>query len=304
MSDQPPNKNLGNTRPFTQPLKRDTGFLQPESDRETPTLDFMWSVRFHIGDTEITRQIKMTEKLVIGRADEDYMPDIDLMPYGALERGISRRHATITAGNDYLLVTDLDSTNGTRLNGHSLRPEEPYRLDHGDKISLGVIEVRVEFAMVPFHEGINVAQGGTGSLTPLDQAEAENVSDRPILIVEDDHSVAQLLLDLLETLNYKAYSVNSVGEAMRYIAQNLPRAVLLDLRMPDYDGIEVCKMLRDDMHTRNLPIFVLSGESDPNKIQAVLDAGADVFMGKPVGLNELVEALKKYVGAPQLKKKD
>jgi CheY-like chemotaxis protein len=74
--------------------------------------------------------------------------------------------------------------------------------------------------------------------------------------------------------------------------------------MPDYDGIEVCKMLRADMNTRNLPIFVLSGESDPDKIQTVLDAGADVFMSKPVGLNELVEALKKYVGAPQIKKKD
>ncbi len=304
MSDESSKRNLGNTRPFTQPLKRDTGILKPETDQTTPTLDFMWSVRFHVGDTEITRQIKLTEKLVLGRADEDYTPDVDLIPFGALERGISRRHATITAGNDYLLVTDLDSTNGTRLNGYSLRPNEPYRLDHGDKISLGVIELRVEFAMVPFHEGISVAKGGTGSLAPVDQSEAEEIYDRPILIVEDDKSVSQLLMDLLETLNYKAHSVHSVAEAMRFIAQNLPRAVLLDLRMPDYNGIEVCKMLRDDMNTRSLPIFVLSGESDPAKIQAVLDAGADVFMSKPVGLNELVEALKKYVGAPQANSKN
>jgi CheY-like chemotaxis protein len=287
------------TRRFTPPQKLDTGTLKPLETPDKPTLNFKWSVKFNAGPKSLSFHISLSDKLIVGRADDDAQVDIDLNPFGAPERGVSRRHAAISATTDYLLVTDLDSTNGTRLNGHMLRPNEPYRLDHGDRLSFGILDVRVEFTMVPFHEGIKLAKTGTGSLASLDAAEAEELYSRPILIVEDDRSVANLLNDLLETLNYKSHTVHRVSEAMRFIAEQLPRAVLLDLRMPDYSGLEVCKMLRADMNTRNLPIFVLSGESDPEEIKSVLDAGADVFLSKPVGLNELVQALRKYVGNPK-----
>lgn len=284
------------------PILPQTDSLKPETPQTTPTLDFSWSVQFILKDnTKIPFRIRLSEQFIVGRGDEDeeYQPEINLASYGAAENGVSRRHAVITASTDYLLIADLDSTNGTRLNNHVLRPNQPYRLDHGDTIMLGNLQIRVEFKMVPIHEGLKVEHSGTGSAVKLDENESKDVKSRSILIVEDDQGVANLLADLLDTLKYKHHTVHRVADAMRYIASNVPRAVLLDLRMPDYSGIEVVKMLRSDMDTRALPIFVLSGSSDKHEIQAVLDAGADVFLGKPVGLNELIEALQKFVGDPE-----
>jgi CheY-like chemotaxis protein len=284
------------------PLLPQTDTLKPETPKTTPTLDFSWSVQLILKDnTKIPFRIRLSEQFLIGRSDEeeDYKPEINLAKHGAAEHGVSRRHAAITASTDYLLITDLDSTNGTRLNNHVLRPNQPYRMDHGDTIMLGNLQLRVEFNMVPIHEGLKVEHSGTGSSVKLDQDESKDVKSRAILIVEDDQGVASLLEDLLDTLKYKHHTVHRVADAMRYIAKDVPRAVLLDLKMPDYSGIEVVKMLRGDMDTRALPIFVLSGSSDTREIQAVLDAGADVFLGKPVGLNELIEALQKFVGDPE-----
>lgn len=284
------------TRPFLT-NKSDTDSLSPEKEQKVPTLAQQWSVRFKIENKEILFKIGMSEELIIGRSDDDYQPDIDLAPFGALERGVSRQHAQVSASSDYLLITDLGSTNGTRLNSHKLRANEPYRLDHGDMVSVSGLEFIAEFTMVPIHEGLTLERSGTGSQTAIDDEEAQEIASRPILIVEDDVSVSQLLADVLDMMNYKSHQVHNVTQAMRYIATNLPRAVLLDLRMPDFNGIEVCQMLRQDLGTRHLPIFVISGASDEEEIKAVLAAGADVFLSKPVGINELIDAVNKYVGS-------
>lgn len=282
------------TRPLPGTDKA-TGNLQPAPPPAPPTLHISWSVRFRVGEDELLCRISLDDAAIIGRSDDDFTPDIDLAPYDALNEGVSRRHARLTASSDYLLLTDLDSTNGTAINGHRLRAGEPYRLDHGDEVTIGNIALTVEFTLVPVHAGIKKSQGGTGSQVSLDEEEAQAMAERPILIVEDDESVSQLLADLVETLNYRSHQVHSVAEALRFIAAELPRAVLLDLRMPDDNGIEVCQMLRRDMGTRHLPIFVISGASDEEEIQAVLNAGADVFLSKPVGMNELVEALNRFI---------
>ena len=76
---------------------------------------------------------------VLGRADNTstQKPDLDLTPYGALEKGVSRIHAAICRNDDTLTLVDKGSANGTHLNGQRLVPDQPRVLRDGDEIRLG-----------------------------------------------------------------------------------------------------------------------------------------------------------------------
>ena len=68
--------------------------------------------------------------------------------------------------------------------------------------------------------------------------------------------------------------------------------------MPDFPGIDICRMIRSDLSRQTLPVFILSKVSKDEDIKSAMDAGATLFLSKPVGMNELVEALNTYVGDP------
>ncbi len=80
---------------------------------------------------------------VIGRGDpsEGYIPQIDFTAFGAKDFGISRRHATLTPDAEGLLLCDLNSLNGTFVNGVSLQANEPRRLQPGDEIRFGSLRM-------------------------------------------------------------------------------------------------------------------------------------------------------------------
>lgn len=79
------------------------------------------------------------EGYVIGRTDEtsDYAPDIDLAEHGGREQGVSRRHAALVRYRGTIHIVDLNSVNGTYLNGRRLQPDMPYPLNAGDSLKLG-----------------------------------------------------------------------------------------------------------------------------------------------------------------------
>ncbi len=83
---------------------------------------------------------------VLGRESQGQTPpDIDLTPHGGREKGVSRRHAMLRVDGKQLLLMDLNSANGTKLNGETLRPQEPVRLLDGDEIRLGKLSLRIYF---------------------------------------------------------------------------------------------------------------------------------------------------------------
>lgn len=71
--------------------------------------------------------------------------EIDLTPYGALDRGVSREHAKLHLENDHLYVTDLNSTNGTYLAGNKIEPFKPELLRKGDELMVGRLAIQVMF---------------------------------------------------------------------------------------------------------------------------------------------------------------
>lgn len=289
-----------NTRRLTPQQRPPTGNLRPATGQTKDLPSLPWMVRFEILGQSLAIQLAVPSKIVIGRTDPDTntTADIDLSPFRGLESGVSRRHAEIQASEQHLLIVDLGSTNGTRLNGHRLLAHEPYRLRHGDTLSVGLSELKVYFTMQPVHEGVKVSKNTTPPALVQEEEETEEIGPRRILVVDSDFEMAEALHGLLDGLGYSVTVMSSAGDAMRNIASQLPHALFVDLDMPDFPGIDICRMIRSDLSRRKLPVFILSKASNDEDIQAAMEAGATLFLSKPVGMNELVEALNNYVGNP------
>ena len=110
-----------------------------------------------------------------------------------------------------------------------------------------------------------------------------------ILLIEDDKPIQNFLKSSLQSKGYKVLAVDSGEAGLSQAAMHVPDLVLLDLGLPDIDGIEVIARLRE---WSDLPILVLSArEKEKDKVEA-LDKGADDYMTKPFGLNELLARLR------------
>ncbi|MEG0805752.1 MAG: response regulator transcription factor [Lachnospiraceae bacterium] len=110
-----------------------------------------------------------------------------------------------------------------------------------------------------------------------------------VLIVEDDSAVRNLIATTLEIHDYKFHSVSTGEGAILEAASHNPDVILLDLGLPDIDGVDIIKKIRT---WSNMPIIVISARSEDNdKIQA-LDAGADDYLTKPFSVEELLARLR------------
>lgn len=105
------------------------------------------SIIMHVRDAATPVIIQPAKKTVLGRADMNspQKPDVDLTPYGALDKGVSRIHAAIMRNEDTLTLVDMGSANGTHLNGQRLVPEQPRILRDGDEIRLGKLVAHIYF---------------------------------------------------------------------------------------------------------------------------------------------------------------
>ena len=110
-----------------------------------------------------------------------------------------------------------------------------------------------------------------------------------ILIVEDDSPVRNLITTTLKTNDYRYLVATNGEEAIMEASSHNPDIVLLDLGLPDMDGVQVIQNIRS---WSNLPIIVISARSeDKDKIEA-LDAGADDYLTKPFSVEELLARLR------------
>ncbi len=103
----------------------------------------------HIADQDKPVRLDMNGRMVWGRKssnpDQD-QPTVDFTPYGAAKMGVSRLHAVIDYAGKYLTITDLNSTNGTFLNGEKLVAKRPRVLRDGDEILIGKLRTKIYFA--------------------------------------------------------------------------------------------------------------------------------------------------------------
>jgi two-component system, OmpR family, KDP operon response regulator KdpE len=117
------------------------------------------------------------------------------------------------------------------------------------------------------------------------------MNDRPeILIIEDDLQIRRFLRTTLCAESYRLREATTAADGMAFVTERAPQVILLDLGLPDGDGIEVIRQVRQT--DRNLPIIVLSVRSDERDKIDALDAGADDFVSKPFAVGELLARLR------------
>lgn len=114
--------------------------------------------------------------------------------------------------------------------------------------------------------------------------------NRPqILVVEDDMAIANLIATTLETQNYQYHRAGTGASAVSDALSLRPDVMLLDLGLPDVDGVDVIKRIRA---WGNLPIIVISARSEDCDKVSALDAGADDYLTKPFSVDELLARLR------------
>ena len=117
-----------------------------------------------------------------------------------------------------------------------------------------------------------------------------------ILIVEDCEDHLEIIKLILEQQNYGILTAGNGKDGLLSAQTNLPNLIFLDVMLPEMNGYEVCKILKNDPLTLNIPIIMLSVRSSPEDIETGLKAGANEYMTKPFNLSELLSKVKKYLG--------
>jgi DNA-binding response OmpR family regulator len=113
-----------------------------------------------------------------------------------------------------------------------------------------------------------------------------------ILVIDDDSAVTDLLSLLLRSQGFEVAATNNSTDGLGMIRESSPDVVVLDLMMPDMDGWQICKAVRE---FSQVPIIILSALNDPSMIASVLDAGADDYLTKPTPSRVLIAHINRLV---------
>ena len=119
-----------------------------------------------------------------------------------------------------------------------------------------------------------------------------------VLVVDDDPEIVTFLSTLLELEGIESSVATSAAAALEQLQQGPPDLVLLDIAMPDRDGIDLCKELKSDPRTAEVPVFVVSARPGKDVVERALAAGAEEFIRKPFENAELISRIRVRLSTP------
>jgi len=114
---------------------------------------------------------------------------------------------------------------------------------------------------------------------------------KTVVIVEDEPDAAEMLAEMMRVSGFRVVKSYSSGPAIDIISSEMPDVVILDIMMPDISGLEVLRVIQQEPKTAKIPVVVVSAKSMPADIQIGLDAGASIYLTKPVGFLDLKNAI-------------
>jgi DNA-binding response OmpR family regulator len=121
---------------------------------------------------------------------------------------------------------------------------------------------------------------------------------KKILVIEDEEAVVRLLKTLLEAAGYEVHAVRCGTTALACASDSNPSLVILDLGLPDMDGYDVAKKLRQFFHPWSMPIVMLTGMDKPADQLRGFAHGADAYLTKPCNPEELLRTVALLLGQP------
>jgi DNA-binding response OmpR family regulator len=117
-----------------------------------------------------------------------------------------------------------------------------------------------------------------------------------ILVAEDERDIRELIGFTLRHHGHEVLSASNGEDALTIALRELPDLVLLDIRMPRLTGYDVCRRLRAEPTTKNIPIAFLSAKGQDSEVQAGMDAGATDYILKPFAPDQLVNRVSLLLG--------
>jgi two-component system, cell cycle response regulator DivK len=115
-----------------------------------------------------------------------------------------------------------------------------------------------------------------------------------VLVVEDNERNMKLFRDVLQASGYRTLEATTGGRAVELVIEHGPDLVLMDIQLPDIDGLEALDRLRADERTASVPVLALTAQAMEGDRERFLAAGFDGYLSKPVNIAEFVATVKRY----------
>ena len=147
-------------------------------------------------------------------------------------------------------------------------------------------------------EGLELTELAQLPVSTKEEAEemlCESCGEEYILVAEDDKDVAFMITQMLKNQGYCFKWAANGKEAHELIKQSMPRLLITDVMMPEMDGLELTRLIREDEETHHLPIIIVSARTRNEDRLAGIDAGAEVYLGKPFIPDELLLRVRKLL---------
>ena len=120
---------------------------------------------------------------------------------------------------------------------------------------------------------------------------------KTVIVVEDEPDAAELFAEMMRVSGFRVLKTYSSTPAISMIAKERPDVVILDIMMPDVSGLEVLRFMKREPQLKDIPVVVVSARSMPSAIQEGLEAGANLYLTKPVGYLDLKKAVDQVMQA-------
>jgi two-component system, cell cycle response regulator DivK len=118
-----------------------------------------------------------------------------------------------------------------------------------------------------------------------------------ILIVEDNEKNMKLVRDILRHNGHATLEATTGTEGVRIAVTSRPDLVLMDIQLPDIDGIEALRQIRDVPALGSVPVIAVSASVMPDDQQKIVTSGFDAFITKPINLKQFLDTVQRFLGA-------
>lgn len=122
------------------------------------------------------------------------------------------------------------------------------------------------------------------------------MEQKTVLIVEDEEDAAELFAEMMRVSGFHVLKTSRSAPAISMMNADKPDVVLLDIMMPEVSGLDILRQMRRDPNLANIPVVVVTAKGMPADIKNGMEAGASTYLTKPVGFQELKEAVERALG--------
>jgi two-component system cell cycle response regulator DivK len=119
---------------------------------------------------------------------------------------------------------------------------------------------------------------------------------KTVLIVEDNELNMKLFNDLLEAFGYRTVKAREGGGAVDLARKHKPDLIIMDIQLPDINGLEVTRLLKADAELRHIPVVAVTAFAMRGDEQRIREGGCEAYLSKPISVSSFLDTVKRFIG--------